>query len=194
MKLKYQDLVIKDGKFQKMHQKRSDIVKIKLRKLNLTKDISNKYLMWMNDLEVHKYTEQRYTKHSLIDIRKFVKEKNKSKNEFLYGIFLKKNNLNTHIGNIKLGPINFIHKTGEISYFIGEKELWGKGYTTLAIKEIIKIAKKKGLKKLKAGLYEMNIGSKKVLEKNGFKFEGKFKSERIIKNKRVDHYFFGKIL
>jgi RimJ/RimL family protein N-acetyltransferase len=72
--------------------------------------------------------------------------------------------------------------------------LWGKGYTTLAIKEIIKIAKKKGLKKLKAGLYEMNIGSKKVLEKNGFKIEGKFKSELIFKNKRVDHYFFGKIL
>tara|TARA_B100001057_G_scaffold37108_1_gene33586 strand:+ start:5894 stop:6457 length:564 start_codon:yes stop_codon:yes gene_type:complete len=182
------------GKFKKMHQKRSDTVKINLRKLNLTKDISKNYLKWMNDLEVHKYTEQRYTKHSLINIRKFVKEKNKSKNEFLYGIFLKKNNLNTYIGNIKLGSINFIHKTGEISYFIGEKEFWGKGYTTLAIKEIIKIAKKKGLKKLKAGLYEMNIGSKKVLEKNGFKFEGKFKSERIFKNKRVDHYFFGKIL
>ena len=170
------------------------VKKVTLRKLNLTEDISNKYLKWMNDLEVHKYTEQKYTKHSLINIRKFVKEKNKSKNEFLYGIFLKKNNLNIHIGNIKLGPINFIHKTGEISYFIGEKELWGKGYTTLAIKEIIKIAKKKGLKKLKAGLYEMNIGSKKVLEKNGFKIEGKFKSELIFKNKRVDHYFFGKIL
>lgn len=177
-----------------MPQKCSDTVKIKLRKLNLTKDISNKYLKWMNDLEVHKYTEQRYTKHSLINIRKFVKEKNKSKNEFLYGIFLKRNNLNTHIGNIKLGPINFKHKTGEISYFIGEKKLWGKGYTTSAIKEIINIAKKKSLKKLKAGLYEMNIGSKKVLEKNGFKFEGKFKSELIFKNKRVDHYFFGKIL
>ena len=170
------------------------VKKITLRKLNLTKDISNKYLRWMNDLEVHKYTEQKYTKHSLNNIRKFVKEKNKSKNEFLYGIFLKRNNSNTHIGNIKLGPINFIHKFGEISYFIGERELWGKGYTTLAIKEIIKIAKKMGLKKLKAGLYEMNIGSKKVLEKNGFKIEGRFKSELIFKNKRVDHYFFGKIL
>ena len=168
--------------------------KITLRKLNLTKDISNKYLKWMNDLEVHKYTEQKYTKHSLIKIRKFVKEKNKSKNEFLYGIFLKRNNLSTHIGNIKLGPINFIHKTGEISYFLGEKELWGKGYTTLAIKEIIKIAKKKGLKKLKAGLYEMNIGSKKVLEKNGFKVEAIMKSEMILKRKRCNYYWFGKVL
>ena len=167
---------------------------IVLKKLNLIKDIHNEYLKWMNDLEIHKYTEQKYTNHSLASIKKFVKLKNKSKNEFLYGIFLKRNNLNSHIGNIKLGPINFIHKTGEISYFIGQKKLWGKGYTTLAIKEIIKIAKKKGLKKLKAGVYEMNIGSKKVLEKNKFKLEGKMKSEIIYKGKRYNCYWFGKIL
>lgn len=148
----------------------------------------------MNDLEVFKYTEQRYKKHSLIDIRKYIKEKNKLKNDFLYGIFLKRNNLSTHIGNLKLGPISFVHKTSYISYFIGEKELWGKGYGTLAIKEVIKIAKKKGLKKLQAGFYKLNIGSKKVLEKNGFKIEGTFKSQLIFKNKRVDHYIYGKIL
>ena len=68
----------------------SILKKITLRKLNLKKDISKKYLNWMNDLEIHKYTEQKYTKHSLTNLRKFVREKNKSKNEFLYGIFLKK--------------------------------------------------------------------------------------------------------
>ena len=111
-----------------------------LRKLNPKKDISNDYLKWMNDFEVNKYTEQKYKKHKIKDIKKFVNEKNKSNNEFLYGIFFKKK----HIGNIKLGPINFIHKSAEISYFIGEKELWGKGYATKAIKLIIKIAKRKG--------------------------------------------------
>ena len=168
--------------------------KIILRKLNLKKDISKKYQNWMNDPEVHKFTDQINKKHSLANIRNFVKEKNKSKNEFLYGIFLKKNNSKIHIGNIKLGPINFIHMTGEISYFIGEKDLWGKGYTTLAIKEISRIAKKMGLKKLKAGFYEKNIGSKKVLEKNNFKLEGKLKSENIYKGKRCNSYLFGKIL
>ena len=44
----------------------------------------------MNDYEVHKYTEQKYYKHSLSEIRKFVNKKNKSKYEFLYGIYLKK--------------------------------------------------------------------------------------------------------
>ena len=60
----------------------------------------------MNDFEVHKYTEQKYKRPSILDIRNFVKEKNKDKTEFLFGIFLKKKNLNTHIDNIKLEFIN----------------------------------------------------------------------------------------
>ena len=165
---------------------------IYLRKLNPAKDIASKYQKWMNDKEVQEYTEQKYKKHSLKDIKHFVIKKNKSKTEFLYGIFLK--NTKSHIGNIKLGPINFINKFAEISYFIGEKELWGKGYTTKAIKEIIKIARKKKLKRLNARSYEMNFGSKKILEKNGFIKEGVLKSEFIYKNKRYNSYLYGKIL
>ncbi len=168
--------------------------KIILKRLNPNKDISKNYQNWMNSLEIQQYTEQKNTKHSITDIKNFVSEKNKSKNEFLYGIFLRKNKLNLHIGNIKLGPISLVHKSANISYFIGEKRLWNKGYTTLAIKEIIKIAKRKGVKKLKAGLYEMNLGSKQVLIKNGFKIEGIFKSEIIYKRNRFDSYWFGKIL
>ena len=168
--------------------------KIILRKLNLKSDITKKYQSWMNDFEVHKYTEQKYFKHSLAKIRKFVREKNNSKNEFLYGIFLKKNDSIVHIGNIKIGPVNFIHKNAELSYFIGEKQLWGKGYASLAIIEAVKIAKKMGIKKLKAGCYEKNIGSRKVLEKNKFKLEGKLKSEYVFMKKRTSQYLFGRIL
>jgi RimJ/RimL family protein N-acetyltransferase len=147
----------------------------------------------MNDLKVTDFTEQKYKKHSLKDIRKFVNEKNKSKNEFLYGIFVKKI-ISIHIGNIKLGPINWRHKSADISYFLGEKDCWGKGYITKAIKEIIKIAKKKKIKKLKAGTNEKNIGSIKVLIKNGFKLEGKLKSEILYKGRRYEAHLFGKIL
>ena len=69
--------------------KKNDKKKIILKKIDLKKNISKKYQNWMNDLEVHKFTEQKYRKHSISDIRKFVREKNKSNNEFLYGIFIK---------------------------------------------------------------------------------------------------------
>ena len=167
------------------------IKSIILKKLDLKSDITKNYQDWMNDLEVTKFTEQKYKKHTLKDIRNFVREKNNSKNEFLYGIFVKINNLNTHVGNIKLGPIKWKHKTADISYLLGEKEMWGKGCVTLAIRKIIKIAKNKKLKKLKAATYEMNIGSKKVLIKNGFKLEGILKSAIIFKKKRYSSYIFG---
>lgn len=150
-----------------------------IKKLNLKEDISKKYQKWMNDPIVHKYTKQKYIKHSLESIKNFVREKNRSKEEYLYGIFLKKKNLNIHIGNIKLGPINWTHKSAYISYFIGVKKLWGCGYTTLAIMEIIKRAKYKKLKKLKAIFNKKNTGSKKVLVKNGFTIERKKKSENV---------------
>ena len=168
--------------------------KIFLKKLNIKKDITKKYQSWMNDYEVNKYTEQKYVNHSIARIKKFVNEKNKSKDEILLGIFIKKGKSNLHIGNIKLGPINFTHKNAEVSYLIGEKQLWGKGYASKAIKEIIKLAKKKGIKKLKAGFYEMNSASKKVLEKNGFKPEGALESELIFESKRITHYLYGKKL
>ena len=64
-----------------------------LKKLN-SQDISTEYLKWMNDKEVTKFTEQRFKKHSLKDIKKFVKEKNKSKMNF-YMEFLKKDSFKT---------------------------------------------------------------------------------------------------
>ncbi len=109
------------------------------------KNVNKNYVKWLNDPEVVRFTEQRYKKHTISEIRKYVSVIIKSKKEFLYGIFVKKNKF--HIGNIKLGPIDFFHKTAEIGYIIGEKDYWGKGITKLAIREVIKIAKKKENKK-----------------------------------------------
>ena len=80
-----------------------------------------------------------------------------------------------------------------ISYFVGEKKYWGKNITTIAIKKLIVLAKKKyHLKKIYAGFYSNNIGSEKVLKKNGFKKEAHFKNQLVYKKKRIDHIYYGK--
>ena len=168
--------------------------KIFLKKLN-SKNVTKKYVQWMNDYDVMKYSDHSLKKHTINDVVKFVKDKQKSKTEFLYGIYLKNGKKKEHIGNIKLGPINFIHRHGSISYFIGNKDCWGKRYTTKAISEIIKMAKNKfKLKKLRAGVIEINIGSKIVLEKNNFKQEGILKSQQLFQGKRYNIYCYGLIL
>ena len=166
--------------------------KLRLKKLKIS-DVNFEYLSWMNDYEVTKFTEQKFKKHSLLDVKNFVKEKQISKEEFLYGIFIKEKSHSIHVGNIKLGPINKIHRTAEISYIIGNKKFWGKGLGTLSVKKIITLAKKKfKLKKLIAGCYQNNYGSINVLKKNLFKKEAELKSQIIFESKRISKLVFGR--
>ncbi len=132
-------------------------------------DISEAYLQWMNDMEVVRYTEQRFIRHQHSNVEKFVRDKLRSDHDFLFGIFFK----NGHIGNIKLGPIEWESLNAEISYLIGKKEFWGKGIATKVVKSAVAFGfSELGLKKISAGYYEINIGSEKVLKKCGFSVEG----------------------
>ena len=166
---------------------------IELKELN-RKLISDDYIKWMNNRRVIKFTEQRFVKNTKKKIIKFVDEKKKSKTEYLFGIFCLERK-KTHIGNIKLGPINNIHKYAEISYIIGNLEFQNQGFATQAIRKILVIAKKKfKLKKIIASVYSSNIASRKVLEKNNFKLEGIVKKKFVFNKKRLDQLIFGKLI
>jgi len=156
----------------------------------LLEDVNQDYVDWLNDYEVTKYTEQRFYKHSIESTRLFVKEKITSKNDFLFGIF----NENQHIGNIKIGPIRWFHKTAEISYFLGSKKHWGKGIGSKAIKEIVNFGFEiLNLEKITASYYEINIPSAKALEKNGFKVEGKKIDDVVFEGERINMVYVGNL-
>ena len=158
-------------------------------------DYSIKYLNWMKDKKINEFTEQKLLKQNKKRIIDFIKEKKSSKKEFLYGIYLKLGNNFKHVGNIKLGSINFYHKNAYISYFIGDKNFWGMNIATISIKKVLLIAKNKfKLKKITACTYKINVGSMKVLKKNGFSLEANFKKHLIYKNKRVDEVYYAKFL
>ena len=165
---------------------------IYLQELNID-DVSKSYVRWLNDYSVVRFTEQKFYKHTIKSVKKFVMEKKRKKDELLLGIFI--SNKKTHVGNIKLGPINFKHKYAEISYFIGEKKFQNLGLGSLAIKKVCKIAKTQyKIKKLIAGVYEKNIPSKKVLEKNKFLLEGLILKKYLFEGKRISELIYGKLL
>ena len=167
-------------------------MKILLKELH-ENNVTAEYIHWLNSESVNKYTEQRFFKHTNKSVKDFVVEKKKSKKEFLYGIFVGSHK--KHVGNIKIGPINKIHKTAYISYFIGNEEYRFKGIMSKVFNEIFKKAKNNfKLKKIQAGIYQNNISSKKLLEKNKFKLEGTFLSQLIYKRKRYNKLIYGKIL
>jgi len=153
-------------------------------------DVSEKYVGWLNDYNVTKYTEQRYFLHTSESVSDFVSSKYNSKNDLLLGIFLEK----LHIGNFKLGPINWKHMKTEVSFFIGDKSVLRKGVATECLQSVIKYAiNKLDLKKINASYYEKNVASAKVFEKCGFKIEGVRREEFICEGKRVNSILVGYI-
>jgi [ribosomal protein S5]-alanine N-acetyltransferase len=162
--------------------------KIVLKKIS-SKNISLDYIKWMNDPEVVQFTEQKYKKHTRKNISFFLKETNKDNFSEIYGIFFEK----LLIGTIKIGKINKIHKTAEISYIIGNKKFWNKGIATIVVKKICGyIFKKLKFKKIIAGTYSVAKSSQKILIKNNFKLEGVLKKQIFFKNKRIDLHFYGR--
>ncbi|MGE5473211.1 MAG: GNAT family N-acetyltransferase [Ignavibacteriales bacterium] len=163
--------------------------KIVLRLVTI-EDCNQEYLNWLEDKEVNKYLETRWTKQTIKSIISFVSEMLESEDNYLFAILEK--STNKHIGNIKIGPINHNHLLADVSYFIGDRNAWGKGYATEAIRLITAFGfKRLNLHRIQAGLYEDNIGSGKCLEKAGYTFEGSLRKQLNSSKGWQDHKYFG---
>ena len=155
-------------------------------------DATSLYLNWLSDSEINAYLEVRFSPPSSeLELMKYINDCNNSTNTILFGIFI--DNIG-HIGNIKLGSIDWNHKIGEIGFLIGNKEHWGKGIAARSIKLICEYAfKNLSLFKITAGYYEENIASKISLINSGFFFEGKRISHCFSKEGRSDLILMGLI-
>lgn len=154
-------------------------------------DVNDKYLSWLNDPKVNMFLETRFEIQSSEKICAFINKLTQSTKDVLFAIVLRESL--EHIGNIKIGPINEHHKSAELSYFIGEKNHWEKGFASEAITLCIKIGfEKLALQKLQAGSYEKNIGSQRALERAGFTLEGRLRSNLLgADGIRQDHLWYG---
>ena len=158
--------------------------KVSLKTLT-TLDISTEYINWLNDPTINQYLQLRHKTHQYQDVYDFVNACYQSHNNLLLSI--NDCHLNKHIGNIKLGPCDFISKESGISLFIGNKDYWKKGYATRAINLLsyygffeIK------LDKIVASAYSENLASLRAFFKAGFKEDKVFVKSKILRGKKSD--------
>ena len=163
--------------------------RIYLREVRLT-DVNENYYRWMNDPQITAYLESRFHPNPIEKLKEYVASKINDADTLFLAIVMKENHL--HIGNIKLGPINWIHRHGDIGIIIGEKKWNGKGYATEAIKLLCDHAfSTLNINKLTAGAYDVNIGSIKAFQKAGFTIEGTRKNYFFSNGKYVDMIIMG---
>lgn len=140
---------------------------------NFTKKlISKKYLSWLNDKNLMKYSEHVHYKHSKktsLNFLNFIKKENNL--FFAIGIFDHNQDNNfCHIGNL-IVYFDKKNKKAQFSIMIGEKKYRNKGIALFVWNKIIKYIFKKYqfVKVISAGTMEANKGMVHLLKKSKMK-------------------------
>jgi [ribosomal protein S5]-alanine N-acetyltransferase len=154
-------------------------------------DAHERYVAWMNDPEINQFLESRWQTHTLESIRAFLAAMSASTRDFQFGIFLNTAETqafqHSHIGNIKIGNIDQMHRRADVGLLLGEKSAWGKGYATEAITLATRCAfEELRLRKLSAGMYAPNQGSYKAFIKAGWSDVGVQKAHYAYNGGYVD--------
>lgn len=153
-------------------------------------DLEGDYFDWLNDREVTKFLDSGAFPNTVEKMEEYYRNVALSPNNVMLAIIDKESD--KHIGNIKLGPINWITGIATLGIMIGNKEFWGKGYGTEAIKLVLDYAfKRLNLHKVTAGIAAIHQASIKAFEEAGFEIEGQLKSQFFLDGKYYDSLYLG---
>jgi RimJ/RimL family protein N-acetyltransferase len=153
-------------------------------------DLKGAYFDWLNDREVTKFMESGRFPNTREAMKKYYHDTRLSGNDVMFAII--DTETDKHVGNIRLGPINWIARVAPFGIMIGDKEFWGRGYGTEAIKLVLDYAfNRLNLHKVTAGIVAIHKASIKAFEKAGLEIEGRVKSQFCLDGKYYDSLYLG---
>lgn len=146
-------------------------------------DVSQDYLDWFEDATVTEFLDSRsLTKESVID---YIEDGAKSRLHYMYGIFDSESD--RHIGNLKIGPIQWNHLVSDLVCVIGDRDFWGKGLAKEAIRLGNRVAfEVHGMRKVSGGIASGNIGSIKAYTGADWVIEATMKGHHLINGEAQD--------
>ena len=153
-------------------------------------DLEGDYFQWLNDQDVTKYLDSGNFPNTIENMEEFYRNTVLSSNNVIFAIVDIESD--KHIGNIKLGPINWISRISPVGIMIGDKTYWGKNYGTESMEIVLDYAfNKLNLHKIKLGVVLDHDAAAKTYEKAGFKIEGRAKSQFYLNGKYYDTLYMG---
>lgn len=149
--------------------------------------LTTRYVGWLNDPEVVRYSDQRFRQHTLESCTEFFKSFEGSNNHF-WAIINTDKDLG-HIGNIT-AYVDKHNQIADLGILIGEKSAWEQGYGVEAWFAVCQhLFKTTNLRKIIAGTTEVNQGMLGIMHRTGMKEEGRRRHQALIDNKPVDHIY-----
>lgn len=153
-------------------------------------DIDGNYQYWFNNGQIVNNNSHGRFPMTKEKLENYVESASSDSNLLVLAIILKENSV--HVGNISLQNINWIDRSAEIAFILGEVEYQGKGIMYRAGSLLIQHAfNQLNLHRIYCGTLETNEGMIRLAEKFGMEREGR-RREAIFKNgKYLDIIEFG---
>ena len=132
----------------------------------------DRFVRWFNDPEVRRYLLM-YEPMSRAKEERWFEERLSRKDDLLLAIEVREGDSWVHIGNMGLHRIDWKNRVATLGIVIGEKEYWGKGYGTEAVRTMLRYAfHELGLNRVELETYSFNPRAQRCYQKAGFVREG----------------------
>lgn len=130
------------------------------------------FCRWFEDTEVTRYLDNIFP-FSLDAEKEWFAKIAKNEREVLWAVFATDGAEERLIGTTSIGGIHAINRSASSGNLIGEKAEWGKGYGTEVVRLRTRFAfTELNLHKVSTLVYLPNVGSRRVLEKAGYRTVG----------------------
>lgn len=146
--------------------------------------VSDRYVAWLNDPDVVRFSEQRHRRHSRESAAEYLRSFDGTPNLF-WAIVAKDSPLG-HIGNIN-AYVDLHNRVADIGVLIGEKAVWGRGYGGEAWKAVCRfLLDRAGMRKVTGGTLAANVGMIAIMRGAGMSPDGVRVRHALVEGKGVD--------
>ncbi len=135
------------------------------------KYLTERYVGWLDDPEVVRFSEQRLRAHTLKSCRAYMNSFEGTPNYF-WACVTRGPDIR-HIGNAN-AYVDTRNKVGDVGILIGEKNYWGKGYGLEVFAAVTDyLFRENHVRKVTAGTVAANTGMVRIMERAGMKEDGR---------------------
>lgn len=146
--------------------------------------LTDKYVSWLNDPSVVRFSEQRFSKHNIDSCRAYLNSYKGTPN--LFWAIVSKISEEGHIGNIN-SIIDERNSTADIGIIIGEKRVWRKGYGFEAFNSVVDfLFTEKRVRKVTAGTIVLNHAMLSLMDRMGMEDDGRRAKHLLFEGMEVD--------
>lgn len=146
------------------------------------------FVRWFNDPEVRQYLAM-YMPMSMAEEEKWFERQLEDQDNRIFAIETEDG---VHIGNIGLHSFDWKNRKALLGIVIGEKEYWGKGYGSDAVRTLLGFAfGEMNLHRVYLTVYDYNERAIRCYERCGFQHEGQLREARFKDGQYHDELMLG---